>query len=182
VCAGGIVVVDFVAGYFVYTNVQNVCYDVIKVKDSKGNVIEIHKGIFDLVQEEFSRMSSDSEYKDMVQGINTKINSKKSVVVDRAIDAEQFKPKKKIITPNRDGNNDIIDFNGFNLLLANGYKNIVGKPVKIYGVNGKLIKELDSCSVWDGTDNNGSVVESGVYIYQYEVNGKVVSGSVTVVK
>jgi len=55
--------------------------------------------------------------------------------------------------------------------------------VRIFDIKGRRIKTIHGPSpVWDGTSDSGSVVESGVYIYQYTEQGERVSGVVGVAK
>jgi len=66
-----------------------------------------------------------------------------------------------IFTPNGDGNNDLFSFEfraigiaEFNCLIVNRW--------------GTVITELNSIAdTWDGTDQNGSEVNDGVYFYTY---------------
>ena len=84
-----------------------------------------------------------------------------------------LRPKRRILTPNGDGINDTIDFTGIDQ----------GESVHIYSVRGRRIKTLPPTNLkWDGTDDNGRIVESGIYIYQYNSQGSRVSGVILVVK
>ena len=63
-----------------------------------------------------------------------------------------------------------------------------GDVVKIYTVNGKKIAELTAGDSegfeWrgrKGTNNSGDWAESGTYVYQIKVNGKVISGTIAFV-
>jgi len=103
---------------------------------------------------------------------------------------ELYRPKEKIITPNNDGKNDFVHFSG----IGNYYQNLKMSPeasvlsdeefsVRIYDLSGKLIRKLhDSEEVWDGRDDNGNIVDSGIYIYQYKINGKQYSGTIAVAR
>ncbi len=89
------------------------------------------------------------------------------------LSADAYRPVRKIITPAfKDGINDEIEF-----------ENLVGKEftIRIYDITGKRIKTLRN-PIWDGTDDDGDIVESGVYIYQLKVDGKVISGVIAVAK
>lgn len=97
----------------------------------------------------------------------------------RPLSASDYRPKEKIITPSlRDGINDFATFDG----LCDDYE------IKIFDITGRLVKKFTPSvgNIWDGTDESGNVVESGVYIYQIntKINGekKIVSGTITVAK
>jgi hypothetical protein len=58
-----------------------------------------------------------------------------------------------------------------------------GDSVKIYNVNGKKVRELKGGSfLWDCKNDSGQYVESGTYIYQIKVDGKIISGTIAFVK
>ena len=40
----------------------------------------------------------------------------------------------------------------------------------------------DNINIWSGEDEDGNIVESGIYIYQIKVDGKVISGTILVAK
>jgi gliding motility-associated-like protein len=84
---------------------------------------------------------------------------------------DDYRPKEKIITPNHDGKNDFAAF---------------GVPgdvvIKIFDVNGRLLRELENNNIWDGRDRDGNDVESGLYLYQFKVNGKLLSGMIAVAR
>ena len=59
--------------------------------------------------------------------------------------------------------------------------------VKIYDIDGGLVKELITTSgeqelKWDGKNEDGELVESGVYIYQLQVGERYATGTVIVAK
>ncbi len=59
--------------------------------------------------------------------------------------------------------------------------------VKIYDIDGGLVKELITTSGeqelnWDGKNEDGELVESGVYIYQLQVGERYATGTVIVAK
>ncbi len=99
-----------------------------------------------------------------------------AIVPAQAQAAQDARPFEKIITPNGDGKNDIATF-----LFANPLDNT---KIEIFDMTGHRIRTLFSATDngWDGRDENGSVVESGVYIYQFKTDGKLVSGLVAVAK
>ena len=87
-----------------------------------------------------------------------------------------LRPAERIITPNNDGHNDYAHFSGVD-------------DVKIFDIRGRRIRDistpLPACNntiCWDGRDDSGQVVESGVYIYQFTSNGERVSGVIGVAK
>ncbi len=84
---------------------------------------------------------------------------------------EDYRPKEKIITPSDSiGKNDFARFNGF-----------TGEII-IYDVTGKKIRTITGIDVWDGRDDDGNIVESGLYIYKFESNGTIVNGMIAVAK
>jgi len=99
-----------------------------------------------------------------------------AIVPAQALAAQDARPFEKIITPNGDGKNDTATF-----LFANPLDNT---KIEIFDMTGHRIRTLFSATNngWDGRDDNGSVVESGVYIYQFKTDGKLISGLVAVAK
>ena len=85
-------------------------------------------------------------------------------------------PLERIITPAcQDGINDYAYFNGLT--------DLDNVSIKIYDITGKEIRTINMAPYqWDGRNNDGDIVESGVYIYQYEYDGKNVSGVIVVAK
>jgi gliding motility-associated-like protein len=84
---------------------------------------------------------------------------------------EDYRPKMKIITPNGDGVNDEADFNSLT------------EEIKIFDITGRKIRSVSAgTGKWDGKDDGGTIVESGVYIYQFTVDGTLVSGVIAVAK
>jgi gliding motility-associated-like protein len=87
--------------------------------------------------------------------------------------AEERRTMEKIITPNGDNVNDEAVFN----LAGTGVK------VDIYDVTGHRVRSLNEPNyAWNGKDDAGKSLESGVYIYQYQVEGKRVSGVIAIAK
>jgi len=88
-----------------------------------------------------------------------------------------YKPKEKILTPaTKDGINDVATFDG-----------LAGTDVEIdiFDISGRPVRKIDVLSdgnIWDGQDNYGNLVESGVYIYQFKVEGKTYSGTIIIAK
>lgn len=88
-----------------------------------------------------------------------------------AIGSPQLRPSERIVTPNGDGINDRVVF-GAGI-----------DEVKIFDVRGARVRSIAGPSpIWDGTNDSGSIVESGVYIYQYMASGERVSGVIGVAK
>jgi len=86
-----------------------------------------------------------------------------------------YRPKERIITPATvDNKNDFALFSGL----------VDGDVVNIYDVIGRKIRQLNNESTWDGKDDSGRLVESGIYIYQIKLNdsGKIISGTIVVAK
>ncbi|MBN2406411.1 MAG: gliding motility-associated C-terminal domain-containing protein [Elusimicrobia bacterium] len=87
---------------------------------------------------------------------------------------EDSAPLRKIITPNEDGVNDYAEFSG----LEPPY------TISIYNIRGRLVRKIEEVSspIWDGKDDDGDTVESGVYIYQIDQDGELISGVIAVGK
>jgi hypothetical protein len=94
---------------------------------------------------------------------------------------DDYRPKESIITPaTQDGINDYATFNAMGTQFR----------IKIFDISGRRIKLIDENSasgpVWDGTDSEGNIVESGIYIYQFKANvrgkEKLISGTLIVAK
>ena len=84
----------------------------------------------------------------------------------------QVKPLRRIITPaTRDQHNDAIIFG-----------DIGDSVIKIFDLNGRVVRVLNSNPMWDGTDSQGRTVESGIYIYQVYLPDGTLSGTVVVAK
>ena len=85
-------------------------------------------------------------------------------------------PRQRIITPaSQDGINDYASFDGLT--------DTDNVSIKIYDVTGRKVRTIEIAPYqWDGRNDDSDIVESGVYIYQYEYNGKKVSGVIVVAK
>jgi gliding motility-associated-like protein len=92
------------------------------------------------------------------------------------LDAQDRRPSEKVITPNGDGIADVVNFT-----FGDRSDNI---KVDIFDSTGHRMRTLMSQTTlqWDGRDESGSVVESGVYIYQYTIDGTRISGLIAVAK
>lgn len=83
-------------------------------------------------------------------------------------------------TPNNDGFNDVVQFDLSRLA------NIINPRIRIFSFNGRLVRTLSSEEFgssllpWDGTDENGDVLQPGVYLYIVEDNNDLlIRGAVT---
>ncbi|MFC1500936.1 hypothetical protein ACFL58_00605 [Elusimicrobiota bacterium] len=86
---------------------------------------------------------------------------------------DDYRAKEKIITPATiDGKNDFATFGGIGL----------EDTVNIYDIKGSRVRSLNGTSIWDGKDEDGDIVESGLYVYQIKVAGKIISGTIVVAK
>jgi hypothetical protein len=91
-----------------------------------------------------------------------------------ALAPKDYRPVQKVFTPgSADGINDTLDFNGA-LSLED--------KVDIFDTQGGRVKALSYPFQWDGRDESGRLVESGLYIYQYTKDGETVSGVFAVAK
>ena len=92
-----------------------------------------------------------------------------------------------IITPNGDGLYDFVK-----LQFNNPYDKI-DITAKIFDIRGALVRDLTSEieyihdvgiaeTLWDGKDENGNIVNSGIYIYQIETGKDVINGTIVVVR
>jgi gliding motility-associated-like protein len=85
------------------------------------------------------------------------------------------RPMEKIITPNGDTVNDSARFSSID----------PGTKIEIFDINGHRVRTITTDlthNEWNGQDDSGKIVESGVYIYQYSENGQRVSGVIAVAK
>jgi gliding motility-associated-like protein len=99
-----------------------------------------------------------------------------AIVPASGVSPDDSRPREKVITPNGDGNNDILNFGFFD--AASDIR------VEIFDITGRRIRSLSAVgtTAWDGRNDSGEVVESGVYIYQYTDGGKRITGLVAVAK
>ena len=91
-------------------------------------------------------------------------------------------PSPRIFTPNGDIKNDEVAFS---------YKNANLSSIVcwIYDIKGSVVRQLDIEGLedegeftWDGKDENNDVAPSGIYIYQIEVEGKTINGTIVLAK
>ncbi len=90
-------------------------------------------------------------------------------------------PRPRVFTPNGDGNNEQVTFE---------YENIDENSIVcwIYDIKGSAVRQLDIVGggedkfTWDGKDEGGNIVPSGIYIYQIEVEGQTINGTIVLAK
>jgi len=89
-------------------------------------------------------------------------------------------PYPRVFTPNGDGRNEEVTFS---------YENVNESSVVcwIYDIKGAVIRQLDIESwkkefTWDGKDEDKKVAPSGIYIYQIEVEGQAINGTIVLAK
>lgn len=54
--------------------------------------------------------------------------------------------------------------------------------LEIFTAKGALVRSIKDALIWDGRNDAGETVESGVYIYQLNLSGKKISGSCVVIR
>lgn len=94
---------------------------------------------------------------------------------------EEGWPKPRVFTPNGDTINEEVTFK---------YENIKESSIVcwIYDIKGRVVRQLDIVETgenkftWDGKDEDGNVVRSGIYIYQIEVEGQTINGTIVLAK
>jgi len=86
-----------------------------------------------------------------------------------------YPPRPNPFTPNRDGVNDTVAFFFEN---PQGLESII----RIYDQRGALVRELTdvgtTSATWNGKDEEGKMLELGLYIYQIKVGAEVKGGTV----
>jgi flagellar hook assembly protein FlgD len=94
------------------------------------------------------------------------------------VDGDMFRPKEKIIMVSKSvgGTTSGGSVKG---AIFSGIQN-AGVVVRIYDVKGRKVRELVGTDIWDAKDDNGNEVDSGLYIYQYEFEGKKYQGTIVV--
>jgi gliding motility-associated-like protein len=86
--------------------------------------------------------------------------------------AKDERTTARIITPNGDGIHDTADF-----------ANSADEDIHFFDIRGRRICTLHGPkSKWDGTDDSGRIVESGVYLYQFTSQGDRITGVIYVAK
>jgi len=90
-------------------------------------------------------------------------------------------PRPRVFTPNGDGSNEVVTFE---------YENIYESSIVcwIYDIKGSVVRQLDIVEsgeyrfTWDGEDEQGNTAPSGIYIYQIEVEGQTINGTIVLAK
>jgi len=90
-------------------------------------------------------------------------------------------PRPRVFTPNGDGRNEVVTFS---------YENANESSIVcwIYDMKGAVVRQLDIIEdgenrfTWDGKDEDGDIVPSGIYIYQIEVEGQTINGTIVLAK
>jgi gliding motility-associated-like protein len=90
-------------------------------------------------------------------------------------------PRPRLFTPNGDTSNEEVTFE---------YENIKESSIVcwIYDIKGAVVRQLDIVETgenkftWNGKDEDGNVAPSGIYIYQIEVEGKTINGTIVLAK
>jgi len=85
---------------------------------------------------------------------------------------EECKPEEHIITLDNNGINDFLNFTG---LIGNF-------EIRIFNIRGELIKVIKDLPYWDGRDDDGKLVPSGVYFYIVKKDGKEIKGTFIIAK
>lgn len=87
----------------------------------------------------------------------------------------------RIVTPNGDLKNDVIFFR-FDSPLS-------GLPVEssILDIHGARVSDLavnsnETALLWDGKDNSGQALPSGIYIYSIKIGQKTATGTIVVAR
>jgi hypothetical protein len=93
-----------------------------------------------------------------------------------ALSNDDYRPKERIITPaTADGINDYASFPSLG----------IDDTVNIYDVTGRRVRQLTGNAnlSWDGKDDSGKIVDSGLYVYQIKKADKtIISGTIVVAK
>lgn len=87
----------------------------------------------------------------------------------------------KIFTPNGDGVNDAIEF------FFENPADAVAAEARIYDLSGAQVSNMKpgttgTSFTWDGRDSGGSAVPGGIYLYQFQVEGRTLNGTVVVAR
>ena len=106
-------------------------------------------------------------------------------VILQTLAVADLKVYPRLITPGSPPYNEKVFFD-FNDPLDSGFK------LEILDLNGEKIREIETLNpqaivsgwrlVWDGKDESGSLVMPGVYLYQWEEIGKIITGTIVVAR
>jgi len=102
-------------------------------------------------------------------------------------DLQNFLNSKNAVVIQNKPNFNISNFkvfpNPFKSSINISYPNTNGLNVSIFTSSGKLVKTLSqSPNVWDGKDNSGNQVPSGIYLILLKANGQVYNRRVSLVR
>lgn len=89
----------------------------------------------------------------------------------------------RTITPNGDGTNDIVFFlfpNPSDTAMKGTIYDL--RSAKVGEAKSRTIANNETVLSWDGKDESGSVVTSGIYLYRIEIGNKVITGTVVVTR
>jgi len=88
-----------------------------------------------------------------------------------ALTPDMVRPAEKIITPNGDGQNDFAQFN-------------ISPPfeVEIFDTRGSRVRGFSDVNIWDGRNDDGTLVETGTYVYRLTGQGLTVTGTFAVAR
>ncbi len=90
----------------------------------------------------------------------------------KKLSSDDYRPRERIVAPY--GDNRYIHFDGLDG---------TNTKIRIFDIRGREIRTIDSVPYeWDARDDSGSIVESGVYIYQFRAGGELISGTIAVAK
>jgi hypothetical protein len=100
-----------------------------------------------------------------------------AVFISKNLSSNDYRPEKRVRIKSRIASGA---YEGFRFKYLKE-----GDVVKIYNLNGKKIREITAGDgngfVWNGRKDNGDWAESGTYVYQIKVRGKIVSGTIAFV-
>ena len=138
-----------------------------------GDKFAVKRGATTSSLDEYKKVTS-IDYENKVIHVSSSKTGYFAVFLGEEITKNSYRPKRRVIVKARaESRGDVFQFNYLT----------EGDSVKIYNVNGKKVRELDGGTfAWDGKDDSGRYVESGTYIYQIKVDGKIISGTIAFVK
>ncbi|MFA5858711.1 MAG: phosphodiester glycosidase family protein [Elusimicrobiota bacterium] len=162
------------------------CYVTIKILDSNKNVVKVIEsdnlkpaGINSFEWDgnnSTGQLVSDDSYSyniNLFDLANNQGTTYSGTFEKQAASGEELRPKEKVLL--------IGNTNSGNKILFKGIQNTNVK-INIFTLSGIKIRELSNSDNWDGTNDSGSYVPSGIYIYQYQYKDKKFQGTITVVR